>query len=181
MNSKARDSRDSAVRDPCRRYHLIISLSPSLTPPRCARHTDVTLQELLQTLTPLASSLEVLDLSGSKLGGNIPANITVFAKLKTLNMSGMDLEGRSSLSVPSGSVFATEKMLCCSGPPLPEALKLLAPLANIEELSLSGNKLGGTITADVAVFKKLKKLDLRRMSLGGTIGSTRPERFDRLD
>ena len=62
------------------------------------RHTGVKLQEMLPRLTPLASSLEVLDLSDTKLGGNIPANITVFAKLKTLNMSGMDLEGRSSLS-----------------------------------------------------------------------------------
>ena len=68
-------------------------------------------------------------------------------------------------------------MLCCSGPPLPEALKLLAPLANIEELHLDGNELGGTMTADVAVFKKLKKLGLSRMGLNGKIGRTRPERF----
>ena len=67
--------------------------------------------------------------------------------------------------------------LCCAGPPLPEALKLLAPLANIEELSLGGNKLGGTITADVAVFTKLKKLELCSMALDGKIGSTRSERF----
>ena len=68
-------------------------------------------------------------------------------------------------------------MLCCSGPPLPEALKLLAPLANIEELSLGGNKLGGTITADVAVFKKLKQLYLINMGLNGKSLSIRSERF----
>ena len=68
------------------------------------RHAGVTLQEMLPRLTPLASSLEVLDLSGCKLGGNIPADIAVFAKLKTPNMSGMNLntgmeiEGRNSLS-----------------------------------------------------------------------------------
>ena len=70
-------------------------------------------------------------------------------------------------------------MRCCAGPPLPEALKLLAPLANIEELSLGGNKLGGKITADVAVFTKLKSLDLCNMGLDGKIGSTRSERFSR--
>ena len=68
-------------------------------------------------------------------------------------------------------------MRCCAGPPLPEALKLLAPLANIEELSLGGNKLGGTITADVAVFKKLEKLNMTNCSLDGKLLSTRTERL----
>ena len=67
------------------------------------RHTGVKLQEMLPRLAPLGPSLEVLDLRFTKLGGNIPANITVFAKLKTLNMSGMDLEGRSSLPGLSAS------------------------------------------------------------------------------
>ena len=72
-------------------------------------------------------------------------------------------------------------MLCCVGPPLPEALKLLAPLVNLEELSLGGNALGGTITADVEVFTKLKKLDLRRMGFDGKRRSIRTERFERRD
>ena len=37
--------------------------------------------------------------------------------------------------------------------------------------------MGGTITSDVAVFTKLKKLELHDMELDGKIGSTRPERF----
>ena len=78
---------------------------------------------------------------------------------------------------PSGSVFATNSLLCCAGPPLPEALKLLAPLANLEELFLGGNALGGTITADAEVFKKLKKLDLHRMGLDGKRLRTRAEHF----
>ena len=69
-------------------------------------------------------------------------------------------------------------MLCCAGSPLPEALKLLAPLANLEELSLGGNALGGTLTANVAVFKKLKKLDLHHMGLDGKRLSTRSERLN---
>ena len=69
--------------------------------------------------------------------------------------------------VLSGRIFcfATESMLCCSGRTLPETLKLLAPLANLEALSLSGSKLGGTITAEVAAFTKVKKLELSRMGL----------------
>ena len=81
-----------------------------------------------------------------------------------------------SVPVLSGSVFATESMLCCAGPPLPEALKLLAPLANIEKLYLGLNNLGGTVTADVAVFKKLKTLDLSFMGLDGKPLSIRSER-----
>ena len=54
------------------------------------------------------------------------------------------------------------------GFPLHEAVKLLSPLANLEELSLSGNKLGGTIPPDIAAFTKLKKLDISDMNLEGT-------------
>ena len=69
-------------------------------------------------------------------------------------------------------------MLCCAGPPLPEALRLLAPLANLKVLSLSDNELGGAITADVAVFKKLKALDLSDMNLNGELLGIRTERFN---
>ena len=56
----------------------------------------------------------------------------------------------------------------CAGPPLPETLRLLAPLAsNLEMLSLGGNKLGGTITDDIAVFTKLTSLQLPGMGLEG--------------
>ena len=67
-------------------------------------------------------------------------------------------------------------MLCCSGPPLPETLKLLAPLANLEVLSLRNNGLGGTIAADVSVFTKLKTLDLANIFLAGKPLSIRTER-----
>ena len=55
-----------------------------------------------------------------------------------------------------------------AGPPLPETLRLLAPLAsNLEGLNLSNNKLGGTITEDIAAFSKLTELVLRDMGLEG--------------
>ena len=68
----------------------------------------------------------------------------------------------------------------CAGPPLHETVKLLSPLTNLEELSLGDNQLGGTITSDVAVFTKLKKLELYSMELDGKIGSTRSERLHSL-
>ena len=58
------------------------------------RHTGVTLQELLLRLTPLASRLEVLDLSDNQLGGTNTTDITVFSTLKKLNMSNMGLDGK---------------------------------------------------------------------------------------
>ena len=99
--------------------------------------------------------------------------------LTVLNVSYNQLSGFLT-SVLSGSVFATENVLYCAGPPLPEALKLLAPLANLEELSLGSNALGGTITADVEVFTKLKKLDLHGMGLDGKRLSIRSERLHML-
>ena len=54
--------------------------------------------------------------------------------------------------------------------------KLLSPLAKLEELSLSGNELGGVIPTDVAVFTNLKTLDLSEMGLEGEL-STRTERL----
>jgi len=54
-----------------------------------------------------------------------------------------------------------------AGPPLQETIKLLSPLTKLEELNLGGNVFGGTITADVAVFIKLKKLILLNMGLDG--------------
>ena len=56
----------------------------------------------------------------------------------------------------------------CAGPPLPETLRLLAPFAsNLEKLSLGYNKLGGTITEDIAAFTKLTELRLDVMGLEG--------------
>ena len=112
--------------------------------------------------------------------GELCKALSNLMSLTVLNVSNNQLSGLLTPAL-SGSVFATENVRCCVGPPLPEALKLLAPLANLEELSLGGNALGGTITADVAVFKKLKKLDLSSMILGGKPLSIHIERFDRRD
>ena len=47
---------------------------------------------------------------------------------------------------------------------------MLLPLApTLETLSLSGNELGGTITDDIASFKKLNYLAIRGMGLKGTL------------
>ena len=71
-------------------------------PPYIDARTGVRPQEVLQTLAPLASSLEVLNLSGRKLGrslgGTIAARIMVFSKLKKLDMPDMDLEGKIFMS-----------------------------------------------------------------------------------
>ena len=62
-----------------------------------------------------------------------------------------------------------------TGPPLHGSIKLLSPLTSLEELNLSYNNMDGTITSDVAVFTKLKKLKLWSMGLDGKIGSIRTE------
>ena len=55
------------------------------------------------------------------------------------------------------------------GPSLDETLRMLKPLApTLRTLVLSDNKLGGTITDDIAAFTKLSYLDLQGMDLKGT-------------
>ena len=63
-------------------------------PPYIDVRTGVTLQEVLQTLEPLASSLEALNLSGNELGGAITADVAVFKKLKKLDLSSTGLDGK---------------------------------------------------------------------------------------
>ena len=55
-----------------------------------------------------------------------------------------------------------------AGPSLEETVRLLAPLAStLQKLNLGGNKLGGTITDDMAAFTKLTELTLNGMGLDG--------------
>ena len=49
----------------------------------------------MRIFAPLASTLEVLSLSGNKLGGTITPDIAAFTKLTFLGLSAMDLEGAS--------------------------------------------------------------------------------------
>ena len=47
-------------------------------------------------------------------------------------------------------------------------MRLLAPLTStLEQLNLGGNKLGGTVTPDIAAFTKLTRLALNGMGLEG--------------
>ena len=49
-------------------------------------------------------------------------------------------------------------------------MRLLAPLApTLEKLYLGNNKLGGTITDDIAAFTELTELWLMDMGLGGVV------------
>ena len=58
----------------------------------------------------------------------------------------------------------------CTGPLLDETLRMLKPLApTLEKLVLGDNKLGGTITDDIAAFTKLTSLNLGGMDLKGTL------------
>ena len=111
------------------------------------------------------------------MGGTITSDVAVFTKLKKLELNRMRLDGKMVVPGLAASYVADFHVFFATGPPLHESIKLLSPLTNLEELSLGGNKLGGTITSDVAVFTKLKKLALYSMELDGKIGSTRSEFF----
>ena len=86
--------------------------------------------------------------------------------MTSIDLSEHNLRGVCCISSTRGSPF--EKRNARAGPPLPETLLLLAPLApTLEKLNLGGNKLGGTITDGIVTFSKITELDLRGMGLEG--------------
>ena len=105
------------------------------------------LHETLRIIKPLAATLDVLCIGDNQLGGTLTADISVFTNLGLLFLENVGFEG----------------------PPLHETMQMLLPLApKLEELNLKGNKIGGMITSDIAQFRKLRYLDLKRMNLEGT-------------
>ena len=102
--------------------------------------------------------------------GTIPASIGGLSNLQTLVLEQNALSGPCVFLVldqcdTKRSQLRSES---CAGPPLPETLRLLAPLAStLDKLNLSDNKLGGTITDDIAAFTKLAELRLYNMGLEG--------------
>ena len=98
--------------------------------------------------------------------GTIPATIGNLTNLKQLYLFDNKLSGALCMSRHTNGPI--EKRKSHAGPPLPETLRLLAPLApTLENLDFGFNKLGGAITDDIAAFTKLTKLDLRDMNLEG--------------
>ena len=118
-------------------------------------------------------SLEILNLgedtfNTNKFTDGIPAEWGSMTNLKVLRMVKCGLDGECLVYVQCDTKRSQLRSESCAGPPLPETLRLLAPLAsNLEILSLGGNKLGGTITDDIAVFTKLTELWLTDMGLEG--------------
>ena len=121
---------------------------------------------MLRLLKPLAPTLKELVLNNNPLGRTITADIQAFVNLTKLELAGMLLEGM--LSRASTTAETKQRTITCAGPPLKKVLRLLAPLApTLQELDLSENPLGGTITADVLAFTKLTDLGVRQTGLGG--------------
>ena len=120
----------------------------------------------------MPTSLEILNMGDSvfnnnKFTGGIPAEWSSMTNLKELNMYYCGLDGESCVC----SVQQNRRQLRSesrTGPPLPETLRLLAPLApKLEKLHLSDNKLSGAITEDIAAFTKLTELQLYDLGLEG--------------
>ena len=105
-----------------------------------------------------------VNLSSNNPGFTLPSNIGKLGDIWELNLSNSSLHG-ALCPVQQNSQLKCESH---AGPPLPETLRLLAPLApTLEMLHLGSNELGGTITDDIAAFTKLTDLDLSDMNLEG--------------
>ena len=103
--------------------------------------------------------------------GAIPASIGNLTNLQELWLRNNKISSafvESDIHKNSRRKVETRLGIARAGPPLPETLRLLAPLApTLKKLDLSLNKLGGAITDDVAAFTKLTELGLAGMGLEG--------------
>ena len=120
-----------------------------------------------------ANGCEV-DLSNNK-GFTLSHDISSVADATKLDFSDCYLGGACVVITGHTAQKRIEKRIARAGPSLPETLQLLAPLAStLEVLDLGHNKLGGTVTPDIAVFTKLTKLRLSSMGLeGASLGIAR--------
>ena len=138
---------------------------------------------MLQTLEPLASSLEVLNLSRNKLGGAITADVAVFNKLKKLDLSSTGLDGKllSTRSERLNGSLTCNLVCTCTGE-LP--LEIIRMKAKGVEVSLFDNAYGNagfTLPSNIGELGgDITKLDLSNCSLTGP-RSTRTERFSLCD
>ena len=95
---------------------------------------------MLQALAPLASSLEVLILSGNELGGAIPSDITIFTKLQTLDLSSMGLGGEICKTQHSCVVCLLTFHFFVG-----ELPKELGKLINLYFFNVANNSIGGEL------------------------------------
>lgn len=118
----------------------------------------------------IGNSLEVLSLAGRRRYGATISGV-IFTKLTLLDLSDVGLTG--ALQHPNLNDDPLSRQKRRAGPPLPETLRLLSPIASaLEVLKLGGNTLGGTVPSDVAAFSKLTDLDLTSMGLTGANART---------
>ena len=135
---------------------------------------------MLQTLEPLASSLEVLIISGNELGGAITADdVAVFNKLKELEMACCGLDGKlRSIRSERLNGSSTCNLVCACTGELP--LEIIRMKAKGVQVYLSRNA-GFTLPSNIGELGgDITKLDLSDCSLTGP-RSTRSERLNLRD
>ncbi|PHT39229.1 hypothetical protein CQW23_22802 [Capsicum baccatum] len=156
---------------------------------------DFSRNELTGSIPPgsgkLFESLQVLDLSGNNLTGNIPAEVGLFSKLRYLNLSWNNFQSGlppevgyfQNLTVldvrHSALVGSIPGDICDSGSlgilqldgnsftgPIPDEI---GNCSSLYLLSLSHNNLSGSIPRSLSMLKKLKILKLEHNQLSGEL------------
>ena len=101
----------------------------------------VSLHEVLRRLAKGGvSNLEVLNLQGNALGGTITSDIEIFNKLKTLNLSGMGVDGKIVEPIILAFVCLLTFHFCAG-----ELPKELGNLVNLTNLLLDRNQFRGEL------------------------------------
>ena len=113
------------------------------------------------------SSLEVLNLSGSRLEGVIPSEIGNLQKLTELYLSGNSLSGSIPASICTLANLTTLKLNINQ---LEGAIPLeIGNLSALKVLYLNGNKLEGVIPSQIGNLSKLTDLVLSNNILTGAV------------
>ena len=113
------------------------------------------------------ASLQSLSLSGTRLSGEIPAELGNLASLQSLSLSGTRLSGEIPAELGN---LANLQYLSLSGTQLSGEIPAeLGNLANLQSLDLSDNQLSGEIPAELGNLASLPRISLARNQLIGCV------------
>ena len=116
-----------------------------------------------------ASNLEVLELSGNELGETVTSDITIFTKLKKLDLSNGRLGGKRFVEHQHTCVVCLLTFSSCFAGELPKQLPVSLEVLNLGGSISNTNKFTGGIPSEWGALTNLKELNMVACGLDGAI------------
>ncbi|CAJ1949806.1 unnamed protein product [Sphenostylis stenocarpa] len=160
-----------SISDYCRWNGIVCNEAQSVTEISTKKYFYIPLEAHIQHFNVVAfPNLIRLELSGLRLKGNIPSEISSLRKLLHLDLSSNCLQGELPSSLSS---LAQLETLNISNNFLTGVIpSTLGQLKNLTLLSLDSNQIQAHIPAELGNLRGLEQLTLSKNSLNGSIPST---------